>query len=65
MVVRYVLDGQTRLDAPDHTVPYGTGHVHAVSQAFHAWLLSSGPSGTEAPVSLYIDTHGQSRIAHR
>ena len=32
----------------NHTVPYGTGSRCRVFQAFHAWLPSRGPSGTEA-----------------
>jgi adenosylcobinamide-phosphate synthase len=32
----------------DHTVPYGTGLSMPRSQAFHAWLPSYNPSGTQA-----------------
>jgi hypothetical protein len=30
----------------DHTVPYGTDFLMPDFQAFHAWLPSSGPYGT-------------------
>jgi hypothetical protein len=34
-------------------IPYPTGRVlDGAFQAFHAWLPSSGPSGTKTPASL-------------
>ncbi len=36
----------------NHTVPYGTGFSLAHFQAFHAWLPSGNPSGTELPRTL-------------
>jgi hypothetical protein len=41
------LERWTRRGATVHTVPYGTDHVCTVSQAFHAWLPSFRPSGTQ------------------
>ena len=37
---------RTNFGAACHTVPYGTGHVFACSQAFHARLQSFRPYGT-------------------
>ena len=34
---------------PEHTVPYGTDSRWRLSQAFHAWLPSFRPSGTQTP----------------
>ena len=39
----------TRLSI-DHTVPYGTGASLPLFQAFHAWLPSFRPSGTQTPM---------------
>jgi hypothetical protein len=34
-----------------HTVPYGTGLIVPRFQAFHAWLPSSRPYGTETHIN--------------
>ena len=46
---RFRLSSENRASSPtDHTVPYGTGSWMPRFQAFHAWLPSFRPSGTQA-----------------
>jgi len=41
--------GHDRAALRNHTVPKGTDPLLRPFQAFHAWLPSSSPSGTEKP----------------
>ena len=43
--------GHDRAALRNHTVPKGTDPLLRPFQAFHAWLPSSGPCGTEKPPS--------------
>jgi adenosylcobinamide-phosphate synthase len=48
---------------PDHTVPYGTGSSMARFQAFHAWLPSYYPSGTQTAILARMN-RGQTKMEH-
>jgi hypothetical protein len=42
----------------NHAVPYGTGSRCRVFQAFHAWLPSCGPFGTETLLHSFVHLKG-------
>ena len=47
------------MERPGQAISYRTlrdGPLHSTFQAFHAWLPSSGPSGTNTPFSFSLHT---------